>query len=221
VRRFNERLRYRCLSLFLAVQVFVIFGIGPLLSVGLEVSPSLAGFILIALILLVIVMAARTGPIVAAVGALLLNTTAEVLLRTSELTHTIIGLDALGSTLSIIALSWVVVEVVFAPGRIDGHRIVGAVVLYLNASLLFQIQYRLIAQLVPGSFTGLPLEYDRMRSYSDLIYFSMTTLTTVGYGDITPVHPIARSLSNMEGLVGQLYPAIILARLMTLYKPGD
>ena len=50
------------------------------------------------------------------------------------------------------------------------------------------------------------------------MYFSMATLTTVGYGDIAPVHPVARSLANMEGLFGQLYPAIILARVMGLYQ---
>ena len=42
---------------------------------------------------------------------------------------------------------------------------------------------------------------------------SSHTLTTVGYGDIVPIHPIARSLSNLEGLLGQLYPAIILGRM--------
>jgi hypothetical protein len=50
-----------------------------------------------------------------------------------------------------------------------------------------------------------------------LIYFSFVTLTTVGYGDVTPVHPLARSLALMEGLTGQLYPAILLARLVTLH----
>jgi len=41
-------------------------------------------------------------------------------------------------------------------------------------------------------------------------------LTTTGFGDIAPVHPFARSLANLEAIVGQLYPATILARLVTL-----
>ena len=48
------------------------------------------------------------------------------------------------------------------------------------------------------------------------LYFSFTTLTTVGYGDISPVHPIARSLANFEALLGQLYPAILIARLVSM-----
>ena len=51
---------------------------------------------------------------------------------------------------------------------------------------------------------------------TNLIYFSFVTLTTVGYGDILPVHPVARSLCNLEAISGQLYPATLLARLVSL-----
>ena len=47
-------------------------------------------------------------------------------------------------------------------------------------------------------------------------YFSIVTLTTLGYGDITAVHPVARSVVMMEALLGQLYPTILIARLVTL-----
>jgi hypothetical protein len=49
-----------------------------------------------------------------------------------------------------------------------------------------------------------------------LIYFSFVTLTSTGYGDIVPVDPVARSLCNVEMIIGQLYPATLLARLVTL-----
>jgi hypothetical protein len=49
-----------------------------------------------------------------------------------------------------------------------------------------------------------------------LIYFSFVTLTTIGYGDIVPLHPYARGLANLEAVIGQLYPATLLARLVTL-----
>lgn len=48
---------------------------------------------------------------------------------------------------------------------------------------------------------------------SDFVYFSFTILTTVGLGDIAPVHPLARSLCNVEAILGQLYPATLLAYL--------
>jgi hypothetical protein len=49
-----------------------------------------------------------------------------------------------------------------------------------------------------------------------LYYFSFVTLTTIGYGDILPLAPAARGLATMEGLIGQLYPAILIARLVSL-----
>ena len=51
---------------------------------------------------------------------------------------------------------------------------------------------------------------------SNLIYFSFVTLTSTGFGDIVPLHPLARSLCNVEGIIGQLFPATLLARLVSL-----
>ena len=61
----------------------------------------------------------------------------------------------------------------------------------------------------------------RDRRDSSFVYFSFVTLTTVGYGDMTPVHPATRSLAIAEALIGQLYPAILLARLVSLASTGE
>ena len=55
-----------------------------------------------------------------------------------------------------------------------------------------------------------------MSGVSDWVYFSFVTLSTVGYGDITPVHPIARTLAMAEALAGQLYLAVLIARLVAM-----
>lgn len=49
----------------------------------------------------------------------------------------------------------------------------------------------------------------------ELVYFRLTTLTSTGYGDIMPVHPAAGSLANLEGVIGQLFLTILLARLVS------
>jgi hypothetical protein len=49
------------------------------------------------------------------------------------------------------------------------------------------------------------------------MYFSLVTLTTVGFGDVSAVHPVARSLVTLEGVIGTLYPAILIARLVSLH----
>ena len=103
----------------------------------------------------------------------------------------------------------------FAPGRITYHRVVGAILLYVTIGLVFVALYSLVGAASPNVFNGLTVAA-QVSLPSDLIYFSFTTLTTVGYGDIVPVHPVARSLSNLEAIVGQLYPATLLARLVSL-----
>jgi hypothetical protein len=117
------------------------------------------------------------------------------------------------------ALIWVVSRAVFAPGQVTYHRIIGAVLLYLTIGLVFVGLFTLVGLISPGSFSGIRIE-DAPGLASELIYFSFVTLTSIGYGDIVPVHPVARSLSNVEGIIGQLYPATLLARLVTLGLEG-
>ncbi len=126
-----------------------------------------------------------------------------------------ISLQATAWLLIALVIIWVVVRAVFEPGRITYHRIVGAMLLYLTIGVAFVALYTMIGAWVPNAFNGLTVAVHRSIP-SDLVYFSFTTLTTVGYGDIVPVHPLARSLSNLEAIIGQLYPATLLARLVSL-----
>ena len=52
----------------------------------------------------------------------------------------------------------------------------------------------------------------------DFLYFSFTTLTTLGYGDMTGLHPVARVWSTLEAITGSLYIAVLVARLVSLYR---
>ena len=114
-----------------------------------------------------------------------------------------------------VTLGWVVSRAVFAPGRVTYHHIMGAVLLYLAIAIAFLALFTFVAALIPKAFAGMSIE-DTPALPSNLIYFSFVTLTTTGYGDIFPVHPIARSLCNLEAIFGQLYPATLVARLVTL-----
>jgi voltage-gated potassium channel Kch len=97
-------------------------------------------------------------------------------------------------------------------------RIEGAVAAYLLIIIAFALGYILICFLIPGAFTfpDKPPNIDNPRFGYIFHYFSITTITTLGYGDIVPVHPFSRTLATVEALVGQLYPAILLARLVSL-----
>jgi len=112
----------------------------------------------------------------------------------------------------------IVARMVYGEGPVTGHRIQGAIALYLLIAALFTILYALLETVSPGAFR-FPDYWQQGRSELNdvLAYFSFVTMTTVGYGDVTAVHPFARSLVMFEALIGQLYPAILIARLVTLY----
>ena len=109
---------------------------------------------------------------------------------------------------------------VYAPGRITSRRLQGAVVVYLNLALIFASVFSLIWELRPASFNNLSLADGVPAELDTMMYFSLTTLTTTGYGDIVPVDPFARSLANLKSVLGQFYLAITIARLVTLELEG-
>lgn len=94
---------------------------------------------------------------------------------------------------------------------VTGELLYGLCSLYLNFVLVFAFAYNFIEQLWPSSFNGTgPLHLD------SFIYFSMITLTTIGYGDISPVLPLARLLAGTEAIMGALFIALAVARGLSL-----
>lgn len=103
--------------------------------------------------------------------------------------------------------------------RVNGDIICAGVSAYLLLGLLWAFAYMLIAQMVPGAFffDGRIEGAQAMTSFTS-VYFSFITLTTVGYGDITPVSNVARMLAAMEAMTGTLFVAILIARLVSMYS---
>ena len=117
------------------------------------------------------------------------------------------------SIVAALVISVVLLSQVFRAGKVTHMRIQGAIAVYLLLGTVWSHAYHITEILHPGSFTFPPGE---MLAASDWSYFSFVTLTTVGYGDITPVHPIARVLAVGEALSGQLYLAVMIARLVAM-----
>ena len=103
---------------------------------------------------------------------------------------------------------------VFRPGAITRYRLEGAVAAYLLLAYAFALAYQLVALSDPTAF-GFPDASTPQTLRFQLLYFSITTLTSVGLGDIAPLHPIARSLTALEGMIGQLFLVLLLARLVS------
>jgi voltage-gated potassium channel Kch len=216
VKAFERRIRAyweedRGLSVFLAFLVLVVFVLAPLSnpfpgrrSVFIVFISILFGFGAWA-----VTSSRRSGALVLALAA------APVLLHAAGRFAAGGPWDAASALAACgfsVTLAVLVGARVMRDGPITVHHIVGAVAIYLLIGIAFGEATRAMGLIDPEAYASAS---GRGFERADLYYFSFVTLTTVGYGDITPVHPFARSLAILEALTGQLFPAILIARLVS------
>ncbi len=106
--------------------------------------------------------------------------------------------------------------------RIDSEIIYASVVLYLMFGLTLSLVYYAILVVVPEAFGGkILLDLTDQDSATavlhELLYFSFVTQTTLGYGDISPTLPVARTIALFQAIMGQLYLAVVIARLVGIH----
>ena len=212
--RARERLGDRLLTGLTIVLIVLTFLIVPLHGSGLIVVKGYGLAIVLVMAGCILGSSAGLGAVAAILAGVGLAIVASVA-RYMGQPRSGIYLDAAAWITVGIALAYVVARAVFAPGRVTYHRIIGAVLLYLTLGHIFVGFYGLAGLSAPHAFSGLDF-VEGPRLISDLTYFSFVTLTSTGYGDIVPVQPLARSLCNIEAIIGQLFPATLLARLVTL-----
>ncbi len=102
---------------------------------------------------------------------------------------------------------------VLKSNKISAQEIYGVICVYLLIGITWGMLFSLTEELHPGSFNT---KQDRLE-WPDFMYFSFTTLTTAGYGDITPATARAQSLSILEMIIGVLYIAVLVARMVSIY----
>lgn len=107
--------------------------------------------------------------------------------------------------------------------RVTTDTILGGINAYLLIAVAFTFFHAIVIVVETDAYTlgGVPIRdildsHEDTRGYATLLYFSFTTLTTLGYGDMVPVHPVARLLASGEAVLGQLFVAIFIARLVSL-----
>jgi hypothetical protein len=115
----------------------------------------------------------------------------------------------------VLAISYSLKQVVFGT-EMNTNRLVGAICVFLLLGIIWSLAYSLVELAVPGSFSGFGAGEDP-GSETSWLYFSFVTLTTLGYGDITPESATARTLAFLQAVVGQFYIAVLVAGLVSAY----
>jgi hypothetical protein len=125
---------------------------------------------------------------------------------------------------TLLAITLLAKKIFWAP-VIDTNLIFGALTVYLLSGILWAKIYFIEASLFPQSFHGPEILqnihvtfHDAYEIQFNLLYFSFATLATLGMGDITPVHHLAKSLTAMEAMAGQLFVATVIAKLVSVWK---
>jgi Ion channel len=215
VQPWQDRLRDPSLTVLLVLEICTIFLAVPLAAKGLPTAQLVADTLVLAVIAIVVMLSLRWSAIILILPGLAAIIGSYVISAEASPTS-VIMLRRGGDILMFSALTWVVAHAVYAPGRITFRRLQGAIVMYLNFASIFAAAYGLIWELSPGAFANLVVQGGGPEEIGSMLYFSFTTLTTTGYGDIVAVDPFARSLANFESVLGQFFIAITVARLVTM-----
>lgn len=104
---------------------------------------------------------------------------------------------------------------VFEPGPITSYRVIGSVVVYMLLANIWAMVYQFFYLHVEGSFQVTLPPFESNSLDANFMYFSYITITTTGFGEIVPLHPMARALVQVEALIGVLYPVILIGRLVS------
>jgi hypothetical protein len=132
-----------------------------------------------------------------------------------EPTPFVLFLDIFFTIATFVLLIILVLKKVFEPGPITEYRVIGSIVVYMILANLWAVIYLFIYENIPGSFSITLPPFESNTLLANFLYFSYITITTTGFGEIVPLHPIARSMVQIEAVIGVLYPVILIGRLVS------
>ena len=199
----------------LAVLVADVFAIPPLVATGaLPYSVQGLSFSLVCLVA-VVALAAHVSARWLVVAVALVAVAA----RWGPIASHVPGfrfLEAATVGLAAATFAGVLLVEVFSNGQLQ-DRLLSVVLVYVLLGVAWAFAYGLVLLVHPGALQG----PEGVRHVSQLLYFSFSTLTTVGYGDIAPLHPYARTLAVLEALTGQLFLVVVVSRFVGASASGS
>jgi Ion channel len=203
------------LPLLTAALFVLMFVAWPLVEIGVVRRPLLGMVLLIVMLsgLFASQVDARFAPPVLALGVSVFCLQVATLVQHSD---TLGLLNAVVASLLVLALAGLLLRGVMRSGPVTPNRIVGAVAVYLLVALLFSLLFDILDHVAPGAFTLEPEPLPSTPAGARFFYLSVITLTSLGLGNVAPLHPLARALVMVEAVVGQFYTTVLVARLVSL-----
>jgi Ion channel len=136
----------------------------------------------------------------------------------SEWTFTKSSRAIFTSLLFFVFVTITIMDHILKSDEVTADSLYGAVCVYLMLGIVWASIYGMLEYVNPGSvFKGYIGDTVNRMTTNELLYYSYTTLATLGYGDITSVTPVGRIISVLEAIIGQLYLAFLVARLVSIY----
>lgn len=111
---------------------------------------------------------------------------------------------------------FIVLRTIFQSKKVTKYTVIGSIVVYMLFGLMCATAYFFFYNNFPDSFHFANSLGNEKDVSSQFIYYSFTTLTTLGMGDITPISPITRSITIFEALIGQLYPVVLIGSIISM-----
>jgi hypothetical protein len=198
--------------LFLFISMVLMFVFRPFLTDHVGVAYLMEIFLFLIFLSAVYAVSQKRSTLIIAFFLLLL---AEVLQLVSHI-QDIPSLDTLSNILGGLLLAYtatIILLYLFSEDKITGDMIMGAICAYFLMGLVWAFVYSTLEFLQPGSFQ-MPQGTVNQATFT---YYSYVTLTTLGYGEITPISTPARSFAILEAMMGQLYLAVLIARLVGIH----
>jgi Ion channel len=209
------------LPYLLAALIVLMFVAAPLADIGVLNRPLIGTMMIVVILAGLFALGGRVryAAAVVAIGLVLLILQVLVILITNRWLDIIAEFTGI---LFFMSLCLVLLLSVFAPGRITMNRVLGAIAVYLLFAMLFAESFDIVDRFTAGDAFIMgqqPSPYTTPGAR--FFYLSVISLTSVGFGDMAPVHPFARSLVMLEAILGQIYTTVVLAWMVSLAVRGD
>jgi hypothetical protein len=198
--------------LFLLISILLMFILRPFLEGFIGIAFLMELFFFVIFLSAVYAASQKKSTFIVAVVMALLTEVLRCLNYFTRISSIGIAGNILGCLLFIFTAA-IILAYLFSEDKITGDMIVGAICVYFLLGLIWAFVFSTLEALQPGSF-NMP---QGTVSQATFTYYSYVTLTTLGYGDITPIGSPARSLALLEAIMGPLYLAVLIARLVGIH----